>query len=1238
MIVNNCLLRLRSAMVAVTGSFILLLSLLGGSAQAFEQINYQNVFPAVAQGTRGSLDFLCLLAEIPQLGMYNSTKINGTRGNRLQFCNSNLLAGMPADACDTAGANRDYCRINSSAIVRLSTSGSNSFLYSAYRTDGSSSSNIGYCNNGDTLRLGYDGRNQFNSVTLYSNCDLSFSPAQSEYRLRSLSIGSGATVTLSSGDYWIESLNINGNGHLRIEGTARVFVNQGAMNDGLIDKGDASALTLVSYNDFSMNGASRLEGYVYTNNRLYMNGSSVIEGRVTVGLLSMTGSSVINDADRFTLPNLTCFTDNFSSSSLPNWVVARSSGNFSPSTTPQGRLRMTQAVSNQATSATYQRLFPGAANYITVEFNHYAYDGNGADGMALVLSDAAFTPRPGAFGGPLGYGYKPGIAGFAGGWLGVGLDEYGNYSSEGGDYNYAGILRQTVAVRGSGRGTAGYNFLAAVCDTSTLSYILFGTCMSPSIDGNNNANHQYRLTLDSRNSGRAILKIERNTGSGYSTIVDNFNVLNRAGQLALPQNLLFSLTGSTGQNNNVHEIDNMRICALKSTAITGVIDHFEIEINDSPLTCTPLSMTLKACKNASCSELYTDAVTATLAPEAGPWLPNNPVSFSGGSTTIQLSHTQAGPVTLDVTGSAPVTKAFSTTLCRQNGGALSNAACTVNFSDSGFVFDVPDKLAAKPIDVLIKAVKKDDITKRCVSAFASTPKNLKFWSSVVDRPSIAGYTPPPVTVDSRAIATAAASASAQVVQFNAQGEASVKVNYDDAGKLALHAQYIGSGIDAGLVMEGNDAFVSFPVGLCVTAPEPNADCASGSASCSAFRAAGDPFTLNIRAKRWQNDNDSNICSNGDTPSFAMNAVALSHQLVAPQNGQLGELAQRDYAQLASVSGTNVQQSVSEVGVFQFGASVQSPYLGSQAFTIPAYLSDAVGRFYPAGFIAENTSLTPGCGAFTYMDQPFFLSTNLRALNRGGQLTQNYTGSFADGVARLQAANNLDGIDLSARLSALAGQWNNGQMSFSQAPVTFSRPPAPQADGPYSALALGVRIDDRDLVPMANADMRADAVGSCTGSCNAQRLSTLDVRQGRAVLANTYGPENQAIMMAGASQYWDGQQWRLNTDDSCSVVDGQMLSLVSNNNMGYSFEPEMHTPQGITRSAAPAAVNQGEFGIRWQSSGTYRGKVTAPIVLPDYLEWYWNYDTQSNQLEPPRGSVYFGRYRGNDRIINWRELP
>ncbi|QSX33235.1 MSHA biogenesis protein MshQ [Shewanella avicenniae] len=1140
---------------------------------------------------------------------------------------------MPTQACDSVTGGRDYCAITNQTSTALSLSGSNSYRVS------SGDYSITYCQDNDSITLGNSSQTQFANVSLYSRCSLSFASQHQEYRLKAVAVGGGATVTLSNGDYWIESLALNSNGHILIEGNVRLFVKDGALSSGdILFKDSNSALLVVAYNTFAMHGSSKVDGDVYTHHQLQLDDTSSISGRVTAGSLVMTGTSSINYVTR--PPSLTCFNDDFTSAlQSARWVVARSNGSFTPSSI-NGRLRLTENAGNQATSATFQRLFPTNNNLITIEFNHYAYGGNGADGIAFVLSDAAVTPQPGAFGGPLGYGFKPGIGGFAGGWLGVGIDEYGNFSNEGGSYNI-GYRPQTVAIRGSGRGVSGYRYLHGACNDGQY-WNSYGHCLAPKVDDNNNANFKYRMTYDSRTSGKALVQLERDSGSGYQTLIPSFDVISQSGQAPLPASFMLSLTGSTGGSNNIHELDNFKICAADSTAISSTIDHFEFEYAGSPLTCEPLAVTIKACNNPSCSELYTERVTARLSPSTAAdshWVGGSTVTFTGGVTTVSLKHTTAGIVTVGVDGSEPLTKAFSETLCKRSGAGLSHAACSISFADSGFVFDVPDKLAGKPVDVQIKAVKKDDVTQQCTTLFKSTNKDINFWSSALEDPIISNTQ---VMVNNAPVFRNAANPTETSLSFNASGIANMTVNFDDAGKLELLARYTGSGDEAGLVLEGRDSFVSFPVGLCVSSSESETVCPSRDATCKGYRATGDAFGLNVRAKSWQSDNDQNICDNPDTPSFAMNNISLSHRLIAPSSGALGELSVKTYNQVASLEGTSItQQAISEVGVFEIAASTNSQqlYLGSNAFNLPAYYSDAIGRIYPKQFVAESVSMAPSCGSFSYMTQPIATSLTLKALDHRGHITQNYSGAFAFGVPQLLAENGNDGVDLSSRLSSISGSWVNGQMAFSNVLFTFARDAAPNADGPYFALDVGVAVNDPDRVPMSFADMLVTAATDCAAdsSCTAKRLATLDMRLGRAVLNNSYGPENQPVLMSGETEFWNGSQWQTNVADSCSVITPTMLSQTSNASLGYLFEPELSSGQTISRFGDPAAVSAGRFGLRWLSSGEYRGKVTAPVSVSPWLLWYWGFDGATEALQEPRASAYFGRYRGNDRVINRREL-
>ncbi len=119
---------------------------------------------------------------------------------------------------------------------------------------------------------------------------------------------------------------------------------------------------------------------------------------------------------------------------------------------------------------------------LDVTFNSYQYGGTNADGIAFVL--AAVNPANpqipavmGQSGGSLGYSAKasvtPALAGLTDGYMGVGIDSYGNFSNkyEGTGCtdppNIDGAMPGEVVVRGPGNGTVGYCAVQSSAATAT---------------------------------------------------------------------------------------------------------------------------------------------------------------------------------------------------------------------------------------------------------------------------------------------------------------------------------------------------------------------------------------------------------------------------------------------------------------------------------------------------------------------------------------------------------------------------------------------------------------------------------------------------------------------------------------------------------------------------------------------------------------------------------------------------
>ncbi|MGE6108704.1 DUF6701 domain-containing protein [Aeromonas sobria] len=561
--------------------------------------------------------------------------------------------------------------------------------------------------------------------------------------------------------------------------------------------------------------AVEIAGSYYVEGDANFENKTILRGRISARNLNLkAGSKIIYEVDSSWTggpdpepepepePELTCYRDDFSGALSENWVSKVSNGSFTPAIV-NGRLRLTEDVKKQATSSTYLWHFPAAENLITITFNHYAYGGTstGADGMALVLSDAAISPVPGAFGGPLGYGFdkKSKLNGFAGGWLGIGLDEYGKFSKEGGSYSQGNQLKQSVALRGSGKEQEGYRYLTGTCNDATKDK----TCLSPAVDGNGSVNHLYEITYDSRDPSQALVSVRRDTGNGMVTLVEPIDVLSQTGQAPLPEQFILSLTGSTGDKTNIHEVDNIEVCALASEPVGTLVDHFELVHSGQGLTCNPEQVTIRACANPACSELITEPVTVHLSLEdnggAGQWVGGADVTFSGGSVTVELRGNKPGDLTMGVASSEPATKPYSETLCRAGSGEPSADACTLTFADSGFVVAIPDGYANEPLNGLLKAVKKDDVSQRCVPGFANVTKPVALSSHYVapqDNPY--GHQ---VIINDEAVGTAPVTLA---LAFDDQGEAPLRVRYPDAGQMQVSARYEGTGVESGLEMESQE--------------------------------------------------------------------------------------------------------------------------------------------------------------------------------------------------------------------------------------------------------------------------------------------------------------------------------------------------------------------------------------------------------------------------------------------------
>jgi len=729
-------------------------------------------------------------------------------------------------------------------------------------------------------------------------------------------------------------------------------------------------------------------------------------------------------------------------------------------------------------------------------------------------------------------------------------------------------------------------------------------------------------------SNTATLFFNENNFSGGADI--NGTHLLSSGNILITTDNTETLGGLTFTDGSIAEYDpgadtatlyfdenlfsgNEDINAVTLQLAVSQLHHIRIEHDGTALTCNPENITLRACANAVCDSEIGDTVVVGLTPTG--WVGGDSQSIFSGNTVVQFRRTTPGLVTLGVSGSTPI--ATNPYECLNTSNASSS--CDLTFYDSGFIYSIPSQTSCTTsANITVAAVRKDITTQQCIPAFANRNESINFWSTYVSPASGSnqltlnnGTTDFPLSTSTPGTAVS--------LNFDANGEAIISLNYPDAGQLTLNSSFSGTGAEADLIMNGATTFATIPAKFYVYSPDANSDCAAANLSCSRFTQAGQNFNLGARA----------ACADDRvTPNFQHNGISITHNLVAPVGGAPGTIGNSAFDMLVGDNGehTITDQSVSEVGVFTYSAQLSSGtnYFGATTIgTTALNTSVNIGRFYPSYF--EVTRIH-GCaaGAFTYSGQPF--SVTATAFNFLGANTQNYDGSLA---FAFDTTISDDSGDTSNFLNnvIIAGSFISGIGARNDVTYTFSSVSTPPTN-------LTLRAIDADSV-----------------SSEFHLEESTEIHSGRITIENAFGSELIDLSVPTTVQHYEGTEFVNFSADVCSTMSLTLTKVdgaLNVGNGGAAGDTCIWDDAGNsgTNNCSAAAVLPGptllqydeppsaaDFNLYLKAPGAgFTGNVDVSGNVDSWLRFDWNGTGPAD----PTGRATFGIYRGDDRIIYWRE--
>lgn len=691
------------------------------------------------------------------------------------------------------------------------------------------------------------------------------------------------------------------------------------------------------------------------------------------------------------------------------------------------------------------------------------------------------------------------------------------------------------------------------------------------------------------------------------------------------------------------EAEIQQIYAQRHACPLPIIDHFEIEHDGNGLTCLPETVTIKACTNADCSivDSNTSNVILTLT---------SPING-----TIEQAVEVTGATSIDFRNLNPETVMLAlkneTYQCK-NGGSTS---CDVVFSQAGFVLENsagPNVKACTANTLTIKAVKLSDDGVNCAPLFTGN-QNINVGFNYVD-PLTGSKTP---TLNSLPMPISGQT-EVRTVFFDNNGSADLPLQYDDAGQFNLTVSPdTNNGIVAGTIAQ-----TSYPGKFAISSLINGSDVNS----ITTQKASVD-FSLNVAAQ-------CNDASNTLTPNYQPQTTTSTEVLVR-REGPIGvgtvsgifilksgvsaitavESAGFISKNLTSAfSGGEINSSTasySEVGLLSIDIR-DTNYFGNviEADAIP------LGRFIPDHFkqtvvehgtISANHGVTCLAESWVYSGQTVVQSgvtkgsveynvapeIIITAYNADDVVTQNYIGDFAKLSGFPSAPNSItlgDAVTLHANALPITSDVTaSGSIAEDGAGVltytfsnehhfTFTRSAASEVSPFIANFEIPVtQVIDSDGVVATELSNPTFSAG-------------VEVRFGRAVLENTYGPETSNLPQVLSNEYLLNGSFVTNTNDNCAVFNSTNLGITAGTISPAN--PASNTvsgslSQGFTRAMhllSPGVGNQGTINVEYTPS---------PWLLYDWDKT----DLDTTPVQNPTAVATFGLYRGNDRIIYYREI-